>query len=72
MIAHLSDGNEEADSLYCCSLFTENPEDEEWVHCIVCLMWAHTHCADAEEPLSVSAAIQSNKKMPLKLPTKFL
>jgi hypothetical protein len=49
MTAHISDGNEEANCLYCCSLFSEDPEGEEWVPCSVCLMWAHTHCADEEE-----------------------
>jgi hypothetical protein len=42
MIAHLSDGNEEAECSYCCSLFSGDPEGEEWVCCTVCLKLAHT------------------------------
>jgi hypothetical protein len=42
IIAHLSNGNEEAGCPYCCSLFSENPEGEEWVCYSDCLMWANT------------------------------
>jgi hypothetical protein len=51
MIAHLSNGNEDAECLYRCRLLSEDPEGEEWVCCALCLMWTHTHAlrADADK-----------------------
>jgi hypothetical protein len=42
-------------------LFSEDSEGAEWVHCIVCLMWAHT--LQRKGRLCVSVALQSNKKL---------
>lgn len=38
MIAHLSNGDEDAECPYCCGLFSENPEGEERVRYAVYLM----------------------------------
>lgn len=40
--------SEDAECMFCNSLFSQDTRGETWIKCLMCGLWAHSDCAGAE------------------------
>mgnify|MGYP005983864261 CR=1 FL=1 len=42
-------GEEDAECIFCCGLFSEDHFGEKWIKCAKCFTWAHLDCDNVDK-----------------------